>query len=100
LLQNLFEQTQLVNKIINVGGNSNEIFNKIIYNYCLLLVQEGLNIEASRYLINIKDLGDEHIQELYERLYFNCELELGNTLPRPNPKMNMIFFKKPREEKK
>ena len=99
LLQNLFEQTQLVNKIINVGGNSNEIFNKIIYNYCLLLVQEGLNIEASRYLINIKDLGDEHIQELYERLYFNCELELGNTLPRPNPKMNMIFFKKPREEK-
>ena len=99
LLQNLFEQTQLVNKIINVGGNSNEIFNKIIYNYCLLLVQEGLNIEASRYLINIKDLGDEHIQELYERLYFNCELELGNTLPRPNPKMNLIFFKKPREEK-
>ena len=99
LLQNLFEQTQLVNKIINVQGNSNEIFNKIIYNYCLLLVQEGLNIEASRYLINIKDLGDEHIQELYERLYFNCELELGNSLPRPNPKLNMILVKKPREEK-
>ena len=99
LLQNLFEQTQLVNKIINVRGNSNEIFNKIIYNYCLLLVQEGLNIEASRYLINIKDFGDEHIQELYERLYFNCELELGNTLPRPNPKSYMISFKKPREEK-
>ena len=99
LLQNLFEQTQLVNKIINSQGNTNEIFNKIIYNYCLLLVQEGLNIEASRYLINIKDLGDEHIQELYERLYFNCELELGNSLPRPNTKLNMIMIKKQREEK-
>ena len=99
LLQNLFEQTQLVNKIINSQGNTNEIFNKIIYNYCLLLVQEGLNIEASRYLINIKDLGDEHIQELYERLYFNCELELGNSLPRPNTKLNLIMIKKQREEK-
>ena len=99
LLQNLFEQTQLVNKIINTQGNTNEIFNKIIYNYCLLLVQEGLNIEASRYLINIKDLGDEHIQELYERLYFNCELELGNSLPRPNTKLNLIMIKKQREEK-
>ena len=99
LLQNLFEQTQLVNKIINERGNSNEIFNKIIYDYCLLLVQEGLNIEASRYLINIKDTGDEHIQELYERLYFNCELELGNTLPRPNPRLNMILSKNPKKEK-
>jgi hypothetical protein len=99
LLQNLFEQTQLVNKIINERGNSNEIFNKIIYDYCLLLVQEGLNIEASRYLINIKDSGDEHIQELYERLYFNCELELGNTLPRPNPRLNMILSKNPKKEK-
>ena len=100
LMQNLFEQVQLVNKIINVNGNSNEIFNKIIYNYCLLLVKEGLNAEASRYLINIyKNSGDNFIQELYERLYFNCELELGNSLPRPNPKLNMILFKKPRENK-
>ena len=100
LMQNLFEQVQLVNKIINVNGNSNEIFNKIIYNYCLLLVKEGLNAEASRYLINIyKNSGDNSIQELYERLYFNCELELGNSLPRPNPKLNMILFKKPRENK-
>ena len=79
LMQNLFEQVQLVNKIINVNGASNEIFNKIIYNYCLLLVQEGLNVEASRYLINIKNSGDNFIQELYERLYFNCELELSNS---------------------
>ena len=99
LLQNLFEQAQLVNKIINANGNSHEIFNKIIYNYCLLLVQEGLNVEASRYLINIKDSGNEIIQELYERLYFNCELLLSNSLPRPNPKMNLILYKKPRETK-
>ena len=99
LLQSLFEQVQLVNKIINVNGNSNEIFNKIIYDYCLLLVQEGLNVEASKYLINIKNSGDEKIQDLYERLYFNCELELSNTLPRPNPKLNMILYKKPRENK-
>ena len=93
LLHNLFEQTQLVNKILNVRRNSNEIFNKIIYDYSLLLVEEGLNIEASKYLINIKDIGDEHIKELYERLYFNCELELGNALARPNPKMNLVILK-------
>ena len=52
-----------------------------------------------KYLINIKNSGDEKIQDLYERLYFNCELELSNTLPRPNPKLNMILYKKPRENK-
>ena len=83
LLHNLFEQTQLVNKIINTNGNPNETFNKIIYEYTLLLVQEGLNVEASKYLINIKDSGDEKIMELYERLYYNCQLELGNNLPKP-----------------
>ena len=97
LLHDLFEQAQLVNKIINVNRIPNDTFTKILYDYSLLLVQEGLNIEASRYLINVKDSGDEHIQELYERLYFNCELELGNSLPRPNPKLNMIFIKKSRE---
>lgn len=95
LLHNLFEQTQLVNKIVNVQRTSNEIFNKIIYEYSLLLVEEGLNIEASKYLINIKDIGDERIQELYERLYFNCELELGNSLARPNTKLKPIVLQKP-----
>ena len=92
LLHNLFEQTQLVNKIINNQGFSNEIFNKIIYDYSLLLVEEGLNVEASKYLINIKDSGDEKIMELYERLYYNCQLELGNSLPKPHSKMNIIML--------
>ena len=92
LLHNLFEQCELVNKILNVNRNPNEIFNKILYNYSLLLVQEGLNLEASKYLINIKDNGDDTIKELYERLYFNCELELGNTIARPNPKMKLIIL--------
>ena len=92
LLHNLFEQIQLVNKIINIDRNPNEIYNKILYEYSLLLVEEGLNIEASKYLINIKDIGDENIRDLYERLYFNCELELGNTLARPSPKMKLIVL--------
>ena len=99
LLHDLFEQVQLVNKIINIRRIPNDIYTKILYDYSLLLVQEGLNIEASRYLINVKDSGDEHIQELYERLYFNCELELGNSLPRPNHKMNIILIKKQRENR-
>ena len=94
LLHNLFEQTQLVNKIINVNGNPNETFNKIIYEYTLLLVQEGLNVEASKYLINIRDSGDEKIMELYERLYYNCQLELGNNLPKPRSKLNLIIVGK------
>ena len=92
LLHNLFEQIQLVNKIVNTERNPNELFNKILYEYSLLLVQEGLNIEASKYLTNLKDIGDENINELYERLYFNCELELGNTLARPQPKMKLIIL--------
>ena len=92
LLHNLFEQIQLVNKIINIDRNPNEIYNKILYEYSLLLVEEGLNIEASKYFINIKDIGDENIRDLYERLYFNCELELGNTLARPSPKMKLIVL--------
>ena len=92
LLHNLFEQVELTNKIINIDRNPNEIFNKILYEYSLLLVEEGLNIEASKYLINIKDIGNERIKELYERLYFNCELELGNRLSRPNPKMKLIIL--------
>ena len=92
LLHELFEKVQLVNKIVNVNRTPNEIFNKILYEYSLLLVQEGLNVEASKYLINIRDFGDEHIEELYERLYFNCELELGNSLPRPNQKNKIIIL--------
>ena len=92
LLHNLFEQIQLVNKILNKERNPNELFNKILYEYSLLLVQEGLNIEASKYLTNLKDIGDENINELYERLYFNCELELGNTLARPQPKVKLIIL--------
>ena len=94
LLHELFEKMQLVNKIINVNRTPNEIFNKILYEYSLLLVEEGLNVEASKYLINIREIGDEHIEELYERLYFNCELELGNSLPRPNPKTKIIILGK------
>ena len=92
LLHNLFEQIQLANKILNLNREPNEIYNKILYEYSLLLVQEGLNLEASKYLINIKDIGDDNIRELYERLYFNCELELGNTIARPNPKMKLIVL--------
>jgi hypothetical protein len=59
----------------------------------LLLVEEGLNAEASKYLINIKEIGDESIKQLYERLYFNCELELGNVLEKPNPRIVPIILK-------
>lgn len=93
LLHNLFEQILLVNRIVNIHRNPNEIFNKILYDYSLLLIQEGLNVEASKFLIEIKDIGDEHILDLYERLYFNCENELGNVLERPNPKMNVLILR-------
>ena len=93
MLQNLFEQMVCVNNVLNVNGmyvNAN--YNKVIYDYCLLLIEEGLNIEASKYLVNIKD-SDIKINELYERLYYNCEYELSKIFAKPANPYNIIPIK-------
>ena len=83
LLHNLFEQMLSVNKVLNPNSRYiNENYNKVIYDYCLLLIEEGLNLEASKYLITICN-NDPKMIELYERLYYNCEAELSKSFAKP-----------------
>ena len=72
-----------VNKVLNPNSRYiNENYNKVIYDYCLLLIEEGLNLEASKYLITICN-NDPKMIELYERLYYNCEAELSKSFAKP-----------------
>ena len=91
LLLKLFDEAYILNQILNKRKYLNKIFNQIIYKYVLLLVQEGLIDEVIKYLIKIKDLGNEYINELYERVYFNCDLKLRNSLPKINHKKILIL---------
>lgn len=85
LLHNLFEQLLTINKVLNQNPiTANEKYNKILGDYCLLLIDEGLNLQASKYLISVCN-NDAKMMELYDRIYYNCESQL-QSLPKPiNP---------------
>ena len=79
---------------MNNDNYLNETYNKIVYDYTMLLIQEGLNSIAGQFLISILGKSnDTFISELYERLYFNCEEELSDKLPLPATKLIPIVIK-------
>ncbi|MCQ2817276.1 MAG: hypothetical protein MJ252_08430 [archaeon] len=89
LLHNLFEKAHVAHRILNSQNRiSNDNYNKIIYDYCFLLIDEGLNVEASKYLLNLRGMNMT-IDELYDRVYYNCEYALQNNFPKPNCPYNI-----------
>lgn len=93
-LHNLFEQVIALTKILNEDLMiKNENYNSIIYDYCQLLIEEGLIMEASKYLINIRDNSNLKIVELYDRLYYHCEHELGKKFSKPVNPYNVLVVK-------
>lgn len=94
-LQNLFEQTQAIQRILNQNNRiHNDNYNTIIYDYCFLLIDEGLNVEASQYLLSLRGTNST-IDELYERVYYNCEYTLAQSFPKPNNPYNIVPIRKP-----
>ena len=95
LLQNTYQYIILTYKIL-VGdsrGFSNLNANKVLYEYCLLLIREGLNLEAGKCLNSIRGNNNTQIEELYDRLYYNCEEELGRKFTKPNNPYNIIIIR-------
>ena len=83
LLINVYEDLMIIYKILNGNLNSNENLKKIIYDYCLLLIREGLNVEAAKNLNYLRKDNNKEIEELYNRLYYNCEEEIGKSFSKP-----------------
>lgn len=93
-LQNVFEQCTSITKVMNTNMN-NTIYHKILIDYCEQLIEEGLLLEASNYLI--KDNSNPKVMELYDRIYHNCEQKMGK-MPKPHLPYNIVLVK-PKFEK-
>ena len=95
LLQNTYQYIILTYKILigDSRGFSNLNANKVLYEYCLLLIREGLNLEAGKCLNSIRGNNNTQIEELYDRLYYNCEEELGRKFTKPNNPYNIIIIR-------
>ena len=95
LLQNTYQYIILSYKVLfgNTNSFTNLNANKVLYEYCLLLIREGLNVEAAKCLNSIRGNNNPQIEELYDRLYNNCEEELGKTFSKPNNPYNVIIIR-------
>lgn len=89
--QNLFEEVIAINYILNSDGKS-DLTDKIITDYCELLINEGLFVEACTYIIKIKNKS-QRILGLYDRLYNHCDSKAVKQFHKLNPPYNIMVIK-------
>jgi protein transport protein SEC31 len=91
--QNLFEHIISLNNILSSGSDA--ITDKIISEYCEILINEGLFTEALSYLSKLKN-SNNRILTLYDRLQNHCDY--NNKYAKLQPPFNIIVVK-PKIEK-
>lgn len=96
-LHQIFEQVIAVKSVLHYN-HKNEMTEKIMTNYCELLIDEGLFEEACVYLIKLKNT-DTHILTLYDRLFNHCDLKTSGKFTKLPTPYNITVVK-PKVEKK
>ena len=95
LLQNAYEDIMISYIVFksDLNGNLSDDCRKLIYDYVLVLVKEGFIFYALKNLSYVRNDNDIEIEELYNRLYFNCDQEDVKSFSKPKNFSNNIFDK-------
>lgn len=96
-LHNLFEEVIAIKYTLGYDS-PHEKTDKLFYEYCQLLIDEGLFVEACTYLIKIKN-NNPKILTLYDRLYNHCDYQLGKQFTKIAPPYNLTVIKAKLEKK-
>ena len=95
LLQNSYEDIMISYIVFksDLNGNLSDDCRKLIYDYVLVLVNEGFIFDALKNLNYVRNDNDIEIEELYNRLYYNCDQDKVKNFSKPKNFSNNIFDK-------